>query len=169
MGEINVESLTLNSSLRAIGYWREEYSISLSAFQRLLAILRLGPKNKFIFVHPSAIPQKLQSSNSTLSGNQGLIAYLKAGHRFQSDLGYSFCRFDCGTEDKKMGCSDLTDGVWVWPEGLSHYVELHNVLLPVDFLNHMEQQKWQVATLPSHISNKVDFSYWDSWCEQFDV
>lgn len=35
------------------------------------------------------------------------------------------------------GRSHLTDGVYVWPEGLAHYVELHNVHLPQEFVDHV--------------------------------
>jgi len=40
------------------------------------------------------------------------------------------CRF-CGRE---IGFRELTDGRWVWPEGLGHYVEAHDVRLPEAFL-----------------------------------
>ena len=52
------------------------------------------------------------------------------------ELGYSHCRFpDCphfrndaegqATGTRGMGCCNLTDGVYVWPEGLHHYVAEH--------------------------------------------
>jgi len=48
-------------------------------------------------------------------------------------FGGSTCRFLC--ENKSVGNKELTDGVWVWPEGLAHYVEVHDVLLPSEFVN----------------------------------
>jgi len=33
-----------------------------------------------------------------------------------------------------MGCGDITDGVWVWPEGLGHYVGVHGVRLGEEFV-----------------------------------
>lgn len=39
-----------------------------------------------------------------------------------------------------MGHRDLTDGVYVWPEGLAHYVKAHAVRLPDDFLAHVRTQ-----------------------------
>lgn len=36
-----------------------------------------------------------------------------------------------------LGRSDMTDGVYVWPEGLAHYVEHHNVRLPHQFVQHV--------------------------------
>jgi hypothetical protein len=35
-----------------------------------------------------------------------------------------------------MGCSDLSDGVWAWPEGLHHYLEIHQLVLPEEFVRH---------------------------------
>jgi len=39
-----------------------------------------------------------------------------------------------------LGRSDMTDGVYVWPEGLAHYVEHHNVRLPHQFVQHVLSQ-----------------------------
>ena len=59
-------------------------------------------------------------------------------------MGYSFCRFACGTPDEEMGSIDLYDGVWVWPEGLAHYVECHSVCLPDEFIETMRARTWQI-------------------------
>ena len=47
-------------------------------------------------------------------------------------LGYSDCRF-CGDEN---GNCEQTDGTYLWPEGLAHYVTEHNVRLPDEFVAH---------------------------------
>ena len=54
-------------------------------------------------------------------------------------MGCSSCRFSCGVTEDRMGCRDLTDGVWAWPEGLAHYVEKHGVMLPESFFAHVEK------------------------------
>lgn len=65
-------------------------------------------------------------------------AYLRAGMLESYEHGYSHCRFrTCAGAGKSMGCATLTDGVWVWPEGLPHYVEAHDVHLPLDFVSHI--------------------------------
>jgi len=58
-------------------------------------------------------------------------------------MGYSFCRFACGIPDQQMGCTEFYDGVWVWPEGLAHYVECHSVLLPDEFIQTMRSHSWR--------------------------
>jgi hypothetical protein len=63
------------------------------------------------------------------------VRYLQAGKTFESWRGWSWCRFACG--ERKMGSQCLTDGTYVWPQGLSHYVERHGVRLPQEFVNHV--------------------------------
>jgi hypothetical protein len=36
-----------------------------------------------------------------------------------------------------MGSIERTDGIYVWPEGLTHYVKEHNVRLPQEFVDHV--------------------------------
>lgn len=57
-----------------------------------------------------------------------VVAYLRAGSALVTYPEPSFCRFGC--TDVAMGTRDLTDGRFVWPEGLAHYVERHGVQLP---------------------------------------
>jgi hypothetical protein len=54
-----------------------------------------------------------------------VVQYLRCGMLESYELGYSTCRL-CGVSGKAMGCCALTDGVFVWPEGLAHYVESHD-------------------------------------------
>ena len=61
------------------------------------------------------------------------VKYLRAGDVRSVGLGCSFCRF-CGCVN---GSTDLTDGVYLWPEGLAHYLECHDVRLPDEFIDHM--------------------------------
>lgn len=56
-----------------------------------------------------------------------LVQYLATGLPLIKYRGYSWCRFDCGIEHSRMGRWDLTDGLWVWPEGLSQYAEVPGI------------------------------------------
>ena len=58
------------------------------------------------------------------------------------ELGYSYCRFQTcpSTNPKDLGACTLTDGTYVWPEGLYHYVTLHHVKPPDDFLAFIESR-----------------------------
>lgn len=63
------------------------------------------------------------------------IQYLQRGTQYESWRGSSPCRFGCNGE--KLGYRDYTDGVYVWPEGFAHYVEVHDVRPPESFLEHL--------------------------------
>jgi len=60
-----------------------------------------------------------------------------------------------------MGSWDLTDGIWVWPEGLAHYVDAHNVGLPHEFTEHA--LSGASAAMPEE-SPQYDDDYWIRWC-----
>ena len=56
----------------------------------------------------------------------------------------SWCRFGCSLAN---GSAELTDGVFIWPEGLAHYVAEHSVALPDDFRQHAAKNHYEVPTL----------------------
>lgn len=66
-----------------------------------------------------------------------VLDYLSKGKLNDRWKGYSYCRFNCGINDSDMGSTDYTDGVYVWPVGLTHYVGTHNVNLPQHFIDHI--------------------------------
>jgi hypothetical protein len=59
--------------------------------------------------------------------------YLDGGKVFEWYLGWSNCCI-CGCIN---GTTELSDGAYVWPEGLSHYVREHKVRLPNEFIQHV--------------------------------
>lgn len=90
-----------------------------------------------------------------------LTKHLASGLRHVQYRGYSWCRFCCGIADSRMGSWDLTDGVWVWPEGLAHYIEAHGIVLPQDFIDHV--LSGPSLTKPDD-SQPYDDEYWIRWC-----
>jgi hypothetical protein len=79
-----------------------------------------------------------------------VATYLKRGFVVRAWMGYSPCRI-CGAEN---GCLELTDGTYVWPDGLAHYVEQHLVRLPAEFVHHA------VASLDRYNAAQVDDTWW---------
>ena len=65
-------------------------------------------------------------------------------------MGLSECRF-CGQPNGSAECSD---GVFIWPEGLAHYVTEHQVRLPERFVRHA------LATVRSLEDRLVDTDWW---------
>ncbi|MCA8914742.1 MAG: hypothetical protein KDB90_04955 [Planctomycetes bacterium] len=104
------------------------------------------------------LPQVLQTEYSTEQRNR-LSQYLREGSRINQYRGYSWCRFGCGECDEKMGSAELTDGTWVWPEGLAHYVSEHSVSLPAEFVNGIRSRKPLAADAESPVSDEA----WVSW------
>lgn len=63
-----------------------------------------------------------------------VVLHLRQGAVARRYLGYSACRI-CG---ELVGSLELSDGTYIWPEGLAHYVGLHGVRLPQTFVDHVE-------------------------------
>lgn len=59
--------------------------------------------------------------------------YLARGHVVRAYMGYSICRL-CG---ERNGTLELTDGTFVWPDGLRHYVMEHALRLPGRFVEYV--------------------------------
>ena len=79
-----------------------------------------------------------------------LATYLSHGILARAYLGKSTCRI-C---ESPNGSTELTDGTYVWPEGLSHYVLEHNVRIPAPFVEH-------ALEVTESIENaEIDDSWW---------
>jgi hypothetical protein len=76
--------------------------------------------------------------------------YLEEGFIPWVGCGVSLCRI-CG---RPNGAVEFTDGVYVWPEGLAHYVRDHSVRLPAEVLVHIKGRHHDLASLD------VDDDWW---------
>jgi hypothetical protein len=70
-----------------------------------------------------------------------------------------------------MGSCDLSDGEWVWPQGLAHYVERHAVFLPDGFIEAMQSNDWRPppnGEFPALGLGELsyDLSFWVSWARR---
>ncbi len=92
---------------------------------------------------------------------QRIADYLDAGATFEVYRGVSWCRFFCGHPGH---CSELTDGEWVWPADLSHYVRDHSVRLPDAFIADALSKPVPATAHCSSPSIIPDETYWISWC-----
>jgi hypothetical protein len=88
-------------------------------------------------------PMSFVDASWDRSERKRVIRYLRAGQDHFACHGYSWCRFKCGISDTRMGTRDLTDGYYVWPEGLAHYLEAHAVKPPEEFLDHVRRRTAQ--------------------------
>ena len=124
-------------TLHLIGYWKEE-----------------GKDN---YIDPNLLVDpkwKTQDKNK-------IIQYLKSGSFHEGYFGWSNCRV-CG---KRNGGTELTDGFWYWPEGLTHYVEDHDVRLPEEFISYMRLGKFKCSKIDfSKIDFEIKEGFWERWC-----
>lgn len=135
------------SELKGVGYWLDIYH----------------PDDESL---PD--PRKLLEISGPVQVDERVEAYLRSGKELRAYLGHSYCRFECGVDEFDMGCRDLTDGIWVWPEGLAHYVQCHRLGLPDEFVRSMRENDWQVPDVPGlALLSGEGFSnaFWQQWYE----
>ena len=140
--------------LKAVGYWRSNDGSEVS--------------------HKSELPDPrwLVRRGWRSRERRQILAYLRSGREYKRYAGYSYCRFwMCWTSLRVMGDRDLTDNVWVWPEGLAHYVQRHWVCLPDEFIATMQANGWQVpqdvvVRRPKQREPLYDLSLWVAWSRQ---
>jgi hypothetical protein len=65
---------------------------------------------------------------------KAVCEYLGRGELYAVYRGYSWCRFHCGIDDEGLKLVEYTDGEWIWPGDLVHYVNVHGILLPDEFI-----------------------------------
>jgi len=85
------------------------------------------------------LPKPHDFIDTTISSSerQQLVDYLKNGKRLHEWMGFSRCRFGCRLPVNEIGNACLTDGIYIWPEGLPHYSIEHQVWLPDTFVSHV--------------------------------
>jgi hypothetical protein len=114
-----------DTGLKFIGYWDGNRNPKrLGGFE---------PETKFELPNPLSFMDAAWAP----AEREVVAAYLRNGQPWENWFGPSWCRFGCEDEREEMGYSDMTDGVYVWPEGYVHYVERHWVKPPQEFIDHV--------------------------------
>jgi len=132
--------------LKLIGYWMEDLRESF------------------------CLPQELAGE---LPGDvrEHVVRYLRAGAYGRGFGGFSWCRFSCGADQGVMGTKELTDGEWIWPEGLAHYVEVHGIILPAEFIERVLRLGSPLSAPDlqpdsASLESMISLDYWLAWCAQ---
>ena len=76
--------------------------------------------------------------------------YIANGTVARACLGFSPCRM-CG---RPNGAVEYTDGTYLWPQGLVHYLDDHDVRLPDEFVRHA------IARLDAIETAEIDLDWW---------
>ncbi|MCB9588969.1 MAG: hypothetical protein H6718_26390 [Polyangiaceae bacterium] len=94
-----------------------------------------------------------------------IVAYLRSGVRVHEQLGYSHCRFPEGPPPEQMGNCELTDGTWIWPEGLWVYVHFFDVRLPDEFIQHVRGANYRHDCTWSEELEMAPMrhAFWNEW------
>ena len=92
-----------------------------------------------------------------------IVAYLNSGHVLRVYRGYASCLFRSNYSEPY---TEKTDGSWVWPCHLSHYVQTHNVLVPPEFICNVAASTGLPAFNEEWRSEKDTLEYWRSWCTE---
>jgi hypothetical protein len=79
-------------------------------------------------------PRDFVDASWSADERRGVAGYLSNGTVVGECLGLSPCRF-CGQHN---GHREFTDGTYQWPEGLAHYLWVHEVRLPVAVVAHIK-------------------------------
>ena len=130
--------------LRAIGYWRPR-SEDLARREELDAILRftgraIADRPDRQLPWPGDFVDWAWEPRDEL---QAVVAYLeRAGSTLFSFRGSSTCRL-CG---RTNGSTCTSDGTFVWPSGLAHYVRDHGVRPDQEFVDHVHHELQKVGT-----------------------
>lgn len=109
-------------------------------------------------------PQEFANVRANTDLREQMFHYLRSGREVVQYVGYSWCRFDCGVDDCEMGSTELTDGVWIWPEGLAHYVASHELSLPDKFVEHARANGFRSPNPIFEDDAESDFAFWLAWC-----
>jgi hypothetical protein len=80
----------------------------------------------------------------------GVSQYLASGTTARTFMGRSVCRL-CGVSN---GYAEYSDGTYIWPAGLAHYVDEHDVRLPDEFVQHA------ISRLAELEAAEVDDAWW---------
>lgn len=151
--------------LRCIGYWCDPWGggPGLLRWDGTPGTSPYGPG-------PGVDPARVIDPAWAVDERPQLVEYLRTGCRHSTYFGFSFCRLDsvCHIPREQMGSADLTDGEWVWPEGLAHYVEVHQIRLPDDFLDHARANAFRVPRTGARRASRArakSSDFWEQWAE----
>ena len=99
---------------------------------------------------PVLHPRDLVDPSWDEEEKETVVLHLMNGAAWQGYMGFAQCRI-CG---ELLGTQDMTDGTYVWPEKLEHYLVDHGVRLPHEFVLHIDSYHAAIEEID------VDFSWW---------
>lgn len=87
---------------------------------------------------------------------QAILKYLRSAPPMPyAAMGVSWCRFRCDVSH--LGALEFTDGKYIWPEGLPHYIDEHKVKLPQEVIDYMLSNK-NIEPVKDNV--EADLTWW---------
>lgn len=115
--------------IRAIFKWLVETRYKMLKYHELIPVgFWFCPEQPYL---PQ--PKKLIDIYWNAEEKKKVIDHLKNGKVIESYKGWSECRI-CNCHN---GCQDMTDDVYLWPEGFLHYLEVHSVKPDQKFIDYV--------------------------------
>ncbi|MGY0486488.1 hypothetical protein [Streptomyces sp. WG-D5] len=89
-----------------------------------------------------------------MSDEEQILSYLGGGTEFYTTMGADL---DALTGDERIaGSGSLrTDGTWVWPVDLEHYIRRHHAAIPDDFRAHIRAHGYRAPAVPDDRVNAI--------------
>lgn len=83
-----------------------------------------------------------------------VLAYLESAREIYTTMG---AQHDALAGDEWIAGSEslLTDGTWIWPVDLVHYVRRHHAALPQEFLDHIRTNGYTVPAVPDERARRI--------------
>lgn len=126
------EKTSMKKYLIGIGYWHNDYQTDLP--------------------DPGRFVDESWSEND----RELISRYLRSAYTMPYAAGgVSWCRFRCGNVN--LGAQEFTDGKYIWPEGLPHYIDEHKVRLPQEVIDYMLSNK---NIEPVKDNFEIDTTWW---------
>lgn len=72
--------------------------------------------------------------NKSTEHEEEIARYLRSHKEINAYRGSSPCRL---CDLRHNGSKEYSDGVYIWPQGLVHYIEEHKTTLPIEFIEHI--------------------------------
>ena len=100
----------------------------------------------------------MPDSNEFVEHEEEIVQYLKNGREINAYRGSSPCRL---CDKRNNGSREQSDGTYIWPNGLAHYVEDHNIRLPDKFVEYLRMINFK----HKKIDFEIESMFWEKWCK----
>ncbi|SEL72776.1 hypothetical protein SAMN04487910_3192 [Aquimarina amphilecti] len=111
----------------------------------------------YILTENDIIKPDLINASNYKDANE-VINYLKKGGKISTVSSERQCEY-CG--ELAGSINYYTDGTWVWPEWLSHYVIKHQIKLPFDFVEQIINNNYDGELVQKIVNQELEIQFYE--------